>query len=106
MVPQFSQWYDRLSRHHAKLDRHRMARASKRAKDRAGWRCERCGGIGRLEVHHPVRLEDGGDPYHRDNLEVLCVHCHIEHHRPDSMTPGRAVWRKFVEEVTKTPQKT
>ena len=90
-----------MSRHHIKLNARQWARAEKMAKDRTGWKCERCGKRGKLEVHHTKRLHDGGDPYDPDNLEVLCRSCHIAHHRPDDMLPGRAEWKKFVEELEK-----
>ena len=51
------------------------ARAAARA--RAGFRCEKCGGAGRLEVHHVVPLAAGGAPFDDRNLKVLCRRCHF-----------------------------
>ena len=54
---------------------------------RAGYRCEveRCGSFGirggRLEVHHRIRLCDGGAPFDLANLRVLCRACHFKEHR-------------------------
>ena len=53
-------------------------------------------------MHHKIRLEDGGDPYALSNLEVLTRAEHIEHHRGDRETPGRAAWREWVAELAKT----
>ena len=90
------------SRHHAKLDRRRWQAARRAALQRAGHRSELSGKAGRLEVHHRVRLEDGGDPYSLDNLMVLTRAEHIELHRDDRSTPGRAAWRSFVAEIANT----
>ena len=60
---------------------------------------ELSGKAGRLEVHHRVRLEDGGDPYSLDNLMVLTRAEHIEIHRGDRETPGRAQWRALIREL-------
>lgn len=92
----------RGSRHYAKLDRRRWAVARRAALRRAGYRSELSGKAGRLEVHHRVKLEDGGDPYSLDNLMVLLRAEHIPHHRDDRSTPGRAEWRVLVAEIAKT----
>ena len=63
--------------------------------DRDGWRCQRCGRYGRMEVHHT-----DGDPSHADpsRLLTLCRGCHIELHRPP-VTPAEAAWRAMVREA-------
>ena len=38
-------------------------------------------------MSHPYA---GPDPYDLDGVRTLCRGCHIERHRPDDMTPGRA----------------
>jgi 5-methylcytosine-specific restriction endonuclease McrA len=44
---------------------------------RDGWRCQSCGGMSNLEVHHKqVRSQAGGDL--EQNLITLCVACHWE----------------------------
>ena len=89
-----------MSRHHAALFKTRRWLAVRRvALDRAGWRCERCGAPGALEVHHRIALERGGDPFALDNLEVLDRGCHIEHHRGDrrrARTPAETAWADLV----------
>ena len=92
----------RGSRFHAALDRGRWSAARKAALRRAGFRSELSGLRGRLEVHHRVRLEDGGDPYALDNLMVLTRAEHIAIHRDDRATPGRAEWRALVAELAKS----
>ena len=87
-------------RHHAGLDHRRLARFARAVKDRAGWRCERCGAPGKLEAHHKQPLHRGGAPYALDNGECLCRGCHIRHHRGDDRrTPGRGAWLEFIEEL-------
>lgn len=41
-----------------------------------GQRCEKCGAGGRVWVDHIVEIKDGGAPYDRANLQVLCKSCH------------------------------
>ena len=44
--------------------------------------CERkCGRVA-TELHHKLRLADGGDPFALDNIEKLCHFCHAADHRP------------------------
>ena len=89
------------SRHFARLDRRRWQLARRRCFEAAGWRCSRCGKAGRLECHHRVHLEDGGDAYDQSNLECLCRACHIAEHRGDREVPGRSEWRAFVRELAR-----
>ncbi|MDE0387830.1 MAG: HNH endonuclease signature motif containing protein [Rhodospirillales bacterium] len=87
------------SRHHAALDARRWAKARKAALERAGWRSELSGLRGRLEVHHRVKLEDGGAPYDLDNLIVLTRDEHIRLHRDENMTPEQLAWDDAVREL-------
>ncbi len=46
---------------------------------RDGWRCQSCGTISNLEVHHQeFRSHSGGDS--EDNLITLCAPCHARVH--------------------------
>lgn len=85
-----------MSSHHVRLDARRWAAVRHAAFDRDGWRCTACGKAGRLEAHHEPPLRDGADPYDLDGIRTLCRECHIERHRPDDMTPGRAGWLDWV----------
>ena len=89
-----------MSRNHDCLNPRRWAATRRQVFIRDGYRCRRCGKAGRLEAHHVTRLENGGDPYDPDNCETLCRSCHIERHRPDFMTPGRAEWLALVKELS------
>ena len=86
----------RGSRLHASLDRRRWARARRQAFQRDGYRCRECGRAGRLEAHHEPPLREGTDPYALAGLKTLCRACHIDRHRGDRETPGRAAWREFL----------
>lgn len=47
--------------------------------ERDGWRCQRCGRLNELQVHHinpRARLGDDAE----QNLITLCVHCHQDVH--------------------------
>jgi 5-methylcytosine-specific restriction endonuclease McrA len=47
---------------------------------RDGWRCQSCGAISNLEVHHrEFRSHSGADA--EDNLITLCAACHARVHR-------------------------
>ena len=90
------------SRHYAKLDSRRWAAARRAALARAGHRSELSGKASALEVHHRVKLEDGGDPYALDNLQVLTRVEHFELHRAERSDPEREAWRALVAEIANT----
>lgn len=59
--------------------------------------CEQCGrSDGQLYVDHVIELQDGGDPWHRINLMVLCAHCHTTKTR--AAARDRA-WRPLAEQL-------
>jgi 5-methylcytosine-specific restriction endonuclease McrA len=48
--------------------------------ERDGWRCQACGSMQHLQVHHlKLRSQSGGDV--EQNLITLCVECHEQVHR-------------------------
>ena len=48
---------------------------------RDGWRCQACGTMSNLEVHHQkFRSHSGADS--AENLITLCAACHARKHRP------------------------
>jgi 5-methylcytosine-specific restriction endonuclease McrA len=48
---------------------------------RDGWRCQSCGTMSHLEVHHrEFRSHSGEDS--EENLITLCVACHTKAHSP------------------------
>jgi 5-methylcytosine-specific restriction endonuclease McrA len=47
---------------------------------RDGWRCQSCGSMSNLEVHHgEFRSHSGADS--EENLITLCTACHVRVHR-------------------------
>jgi 5-methylcytosine-specific restriction endonuclease McrA len=47
---------------------------------RDGWRCQSCGTMSNLEIHHEIfRSQSGQDS--EENLITLCAQCHAEIHR-------------------------
>jgi len=48
--------------------------------ERDGWRCQVCGSMQNLQVHHlKFRSQSGGDV--EQNLITLCAECHARMHR-------------------------
>jgi 5-methylcytosine-specific restriction endonuclease McrA len=48
--------------------------------ERDSWRCQVCGSMQRLQVHHlKFRSQSGGDE--EQNLITLCAQCHEQVHR-------------------------
>lgn len=67
-------------------------RIRKAALDRAGWRSERSGLAGRIEVHHVNGDRSDSRP---ENLMCLTRSEHISlHNKPD---PDRLDWRNYLE---------
>ena len=79
---------------------HRWRRLRLMVLERARRRCERCGGAGRLEVHHRRPMGAGGDPFDADNLEALCRRCHFAaepyRQQQEARDVGRA-WRAVID---------
>ena len=46
---------------------------------RDGWRCQSCGAMSNLEVHHKEFRSQSGDDS-EENLITLCAACHHETH--------------------------
>jgi len=54
-------------------------RLMKRVLERDGWRCQKCGTLENLQVHHKIRRSQQGDDC-LDNLVTLCAYCHMAEH--------------------------
>lgn len=50
---------------------------------RDGWRCQSCGAMANLEVHHRQFRSHSGDDSEL-NLITICAACHAHTHRHDS----------------------
>jgi 5-methylcytosine-specific restriction endonuclease McrA len=62
-----------------KLDVTDYALVRKLVLERDGWRCQDCGSVKNLQVHHlKTRSQLGGDTM--QNLITLCVSCHAKVH--------------------------
>ncbi len=77
-----------------RLSQVELARQRERVRQRDGYRCRRCGGVGPIQVHHVVKRSlGGGDDL--ENLESLCVPCH------DQVHPERTVrWTRAATRLT------
>ncbi len=55
--------------------------------ERDGWRCQACGSMQNLQVHHlKLRSRSGGDE--EQNLITLCAECHERVHRKSGYEAG------------------
>ena len=62
-----------------KVGKQAYRRLLKRVMDRDGWRCQKCGSLKDLQVHHrKYRSRQGDDSL--ANLVTLCAYCHMEEH--------------------------
>lgn len=83
-----------------KLNSRRWKLARREALDRDGWRCVKCGKAGRLQVDHIQPLREGGDGYRLDNLQAICVSCHIDKTWAErGVTLEQRRWRSYQRKV-------
>ena len=62
-----------------KLGKQAYRRLMTRIFERDGWRCQKCGSLEHLQIHHKVyRSQQGDDAL--ANLITLCAYCHMEQH--------------------------
>ncbi len=54
-------------------------RVMKRVLERDRWRCQRCGSLENLQIHHETKRSQQGDDA-LENLLTLCVYCHMQEH--------------------------
>jgi 5-methylcytosine-specific restriction endonuclease McrA len=62
-----------------RLDPRLYAKLRKEVLQRDGWRCQWCGAMSNLEVHHQQFRSHCGDDAER-NLITLCAACHTSVH--------------------------
>ena len=60
---------------------------------RDGWRCQACGTMSNLEVHHEEFRSHAGEDSEQ-NLMTLCSKCHDSAHRPGNETDRAGARRK------------
>jgi 5-methylcytosine-specific restriction enzyme A len=77
--------------------------------ERDGWKCQHCGAIRRLEVHHVKRVADHPElAFDPANCLTLCGSCHTQETNkelgniPD---PKRQAWRVAVAELAAKPDR-
>jgi len=62
-----------------RLDQEAYARLHRGILKRDGWRCQRCGSLENLQVHHKRFRSQSGDDS-EENLITLCASCHHQIH--------------------------
>jgi len=73
-------------------------RLMKKVLERDEWRCQKCGSLENLQVHHKIkRSRQGGDALR--NLVTLCAYCHMEEY-------GQLCFEPRAISTTKRRQKT
>ena len=80
----------------------------------AGWRCQKCGLPGNLQIDHVQPLAAGGAIWDPANLQTLCSSCHYrktagenavrQRRKPRTEGPRAKAWRAFVNEL-RMPEK-
>jgi ATP-dependent DNA helicase RecQ len=61
------------------LDSTSYCKLRRQVLERDGWRCQTCGSMQQLQVHHiKLRSHSGGDV--EQNLITLCARCHARTH--------------------------
>ena len=63
-----------------RLDADAYLRLHQEVLARDGWRCQMCGSLRGLEIHHIQRRSQAGDDA-EDNLITLCSECHRVIHK-------------------------
>jgi len=64
-----------------RLDANSYRELHRQVLERDGWRCQVCGSMQRLQVHHlKLRSHSGGDV--EQNLITSCADCHARMHHP------------------------
>jgi 5-methylcytosine-specific restriction endonuclease McrA len=77
-----------------KLGQRIYRRLIKRVLERDGWRCQKCGSVENLQVHHKIRRSHQGDDA-LANLVTLCAYCHVaEHEQLFYSVPAVRICRK------------
>ena len=90
-----------MSKRHARLASRKWERIRVQIFRRDGYRCTKCGKPGRLECHHIVDLEHGGEEWALSNLATLCRSCHVSHHQESAPPPDpeRTAWAALVADM-------
>jgi 5-methylcytosine-specific restriction endonuclease McrA len=69
-----------------KLGKRHYQRLMKQVLTRDDWRCQKCGSLENLQVHHRVRRSQQGDDS-LANLITLCAYCHMAEHSELAFEP-------------------
>ncbi len=64
-----------------RLDTDTYRQLHRQVLERDGWRCQFCGALSNLEVHHK-RFRSHSGPDSEENLITLCSACHANVHNP------------------------
>jgi 5-methylcytosine-specific restriction endonuclease McrA len=65
--------------HRTRLDSENYRRLQRQVLARDGWRCQSCGSMQQLQVHH-LRFRSRAGKDEEQNLITLCAECHARLH--------------------------
>ncbi len=69
--------------------RESLQQMRRRILERDGWRCQRCGSLTDLHVHH-LQFRSRGGTESEANLITLCARCHAREHQGESRVRDQA----------------
>lgn len=91
-----------MSKNHDRIEPKRWARVRKQALERAGYRSEKSGLRGKLEVDHIVPIDRGGAVYDMDNVQVLTRTEHIDKTAAENRrepSPEEKEWADYLSKM-------
>ena len=96
-----------MSRRHAALQGPRWRALRRFVFNRDGYRCVKCGRMGRLECDHktPLHVARDQDPYDPAGCQTLCRGCHIAKTRAETKKPKSAAeleWAEYLKNLFST----
>jgi len=83
-----------------RLDAVSYERLRQQVLGRDGWRCQSCGTMSNLEIHHKEFRSHSGDDSEQ-NLITLCTACHASAHRRGNETDRVGARRKESPSIAK-----
>jgi 5-methylcytosine-specific restriction endonuclease McrA len=76
---------------HLRLDSESYKQLCRGVLQRDGWRCQLCGGMANLQIHHKEFRSHCGDDS-EPNMVTVCAECHSALHRRRKQAFPQSVW--------------
>ena len=96
-----------MSRNHAALQGPRWRATRRLVFKRDGYRCQKCGRMGRLECDHktPLEVDRDQNPYDPNGCQTLCRICHISKTASENQrqkSPAELEWAEYLKNLFST----